>query len=75
MSLIEWSPRGWQLACVSALVALYSLALHGSLRALGWAAGVSSVELPLAVFFLTPTANPLGPFLLLGTATGPSPPA
>lgn len=57
VSLIERALGVWQPACVSAMVALYSLALRGSLRVLDWAAGVSLVELPLAVFFLAPIAN------------------
>ncbi|MCX4858152.1 hypothetical protein OG426_30860 [Streptomyces canus] len=61
-----------QLARVSALVTLYSLALRGSLRVLGWTAEESLVELALAIFFLAPIANaPLGLFYLLGTATKP----
>jgi hypothetical protein len=35
VSLVQWSFGVWQQAGISTLVALYSLALHGSLRALG----------------------------------------
>lgn len=59
-----------------ALVALYSLALRGSLRVLGWAAGVSLVELTLAVFFLAPVANaPSARSSCSGRRPRPSPPA
>ena len=37
VSLAQWSLDVWQQAGLSMLVALYSLALHGSLRTLGWA--------------------------------------
>jgi hypothetical protein len=70
VSLAQWSLGVWQFAGVSALIALYSLALHGSLRVLGWAAGLTVVEVILAAFFLVPVAHPLlGLFFLLGTAT------
>ncbi|WP_435283416.1 sensor histidine kinase [Streptomyces koelreuteriae] len=70
VSLAQWSFGVWQQAGVSTLVALYSLALHGSLRALGWAAGVTVVETTVAVCVLVDVGDPLrGLFFLLGTAT------
>ncbi|MGI5427105.1 sensor histidine kinase [Streptomyces sp. CA-179760] len=70
VSLAQWSFGVWQQAGVSTLVALYSLALHGSLRALGWAAAVTVVETTVAVCVLVDVGNPLrGLFFLLGTAT------
>ncbi|MFC9678751.1 sensor histidine kinase [Streptomyces sp. NPDC056948] len=70
VSLVQWSFGVWQQAGVSTLVALYSLALHGSLRALGWAAAVTVVETTVAVCVLVDIGNPLrGLFFLLGTAT------
>ncbi|MEU5322242.1 histidine kinase [Streptomyces sp. NPDC021056] len=70
VSLVQWSFGVWQQAGVSTLVALYSLALHGSLRALGWAAAVTVAEATVAVCVLLDIGNPLrGLFFLLGTAT------
>ena len=70
ISLAQWSLGIWQQAGVSALVALYSLALHGSLRALRWAAALTAAELVLAATVLLPVPHPLlGLFFLLGTAT------
>jgi signal transduction histidine kinase len=70
VSLLEWSLGVWLQAGVALLVALYSLARHGSLRALAWASGIVGTELAVAVFFLLPVRYPLpGLFLLLGTAT------
>ncbi|MFJ8113691.1 sensor histidine kinase [Streptomyces sp. NPDC096132] len=70
VSLVQWSFGVWQQAGISTLVALYSLALHGSLRALGWAAAVTVAETTVAVCVLVDVGNPLrGLFFLLGTAT------
>ncbi|MFE9442284.1 histidine kinase [Streptomyces sp. NPDC006602] len=70
VALAQWSLGIWQQAGISLLVALYSLALHGSLRALGWAAALTLVELVPAVCFLVPVEHPLpGLFFLVGTAT------
>ncbi|WP_128430969.1 sensor histidine kinase [Streptomyces cyaneus] len=70
VSLVQWSFGVWQQAGVSTLIALYSLALHGSLRVLGWAAAVTVVEMTVAVCVLVDVGNPLrGLFFLLGTAT------
>lgn len=70
VSLIQWSLGIWQQAGISTLVALYTLALHGSLRVLGWAAALTVVEVVLAVCVLAPVEHPLlGLFFLLGTAT------
>lgn len=70
VSLVQWSLDLWQQAGVSMLVALYSLALHGSLRVLGWAVAVTVGELALAVWLLGQVEHPLlGLFFLLGTAT------
>ncbi|MFI9832752.1 sensor histidine kinase [Streptomyces sp. NPDC051913] len=70
VSLVQWSFGVWQQAGISTLVALYSLALHGSLRTLGWAAAVTVAETTVAVCFLVDIGNPVrGLFFLLGTAT------
>jgi signal transduction histidine kinase len=68
--LAQWSLGVWQQTGMAALIALYSLALHGSLRALGWAAAVTAAEMTLAVWLLAPVEHPfLGLFFLTGTAT------
>ncbi|UUU36800.1 histidine kinase [Streptomyces sp. CA-210063] len=70
LNLAQWSLGLWQQAGISALVALYSLALHGSLRALGWAAALTVVHLTLAIGVLVEVDHPLlGLFFMLGTAT------
>ncbi|WP_367319480.1 sensor histidine kinase [Streptomyces sp. HUAS ZL42] len=70
VSVVQWSLGVWQQAGVAALVALYTLALHGSLRALAWAAGLTFVGLTLAVSVLVQVEQPLlGLFFLLGTTT------
>ncbi|NGO14886.1 two-component sensor histidine kinase [Streptomyces sp. HC44] len=70
VSLVQWSLGIWQQAGISMLVALYTLALHGSLRMLGWAAALTVVELTLAVSVIVPVERPLlGLFFLLGTST------
>ncbi|WP_443062382.1 sensor histidine kinase [Streptomyces sp. NBC_00457] len=70
VNLAQWSLGLWQQAGISALVALYSLALHGSLRALGWAAALTVVQLTLAVGVLVHVDQPLlALFFMLGTAT------
>ncbi|MEU6381766.1 histidine kinase [Streptomyces sp. NPDC046909] len=68
VSLVQWSLDVWQQAGISALIALYSLALRGSLRVLTWAAALTVVQLALAVCLLSPVEHPLlGLFFLLGT--------
>ncbi|WP_189937223.1 sensor histidine kinase [Streptomyces aurantiogriseus] len=70
VSLVQWSFGVWQQAGISTLVALYSLARHGSLRVLGWAVAVTVAEVTVAVCVLVDVGNPLrGLFFLLGTAT------
>ncbi|MGI5460274.1 sensor histidine kinase [Streptomyces sp. CA-249302] len=70
VSVVEWSLGVWQQAGLSALVALYSLALRGSLRALGWAAALTAAGLTMAVCVLVPVQHPvLGLFFMLCTAT------
>ncbi|MDW4904144.1 histidine kinase [Streptomyces sp. ADMS] len=70
VSLLQWSLGIWQQSGISMLVALYTLALHGSLRMLGWAAALTGAEVALAVCVLVPVERPLlGMFFLLGTAT------
>lgn len=70
VSLVQWSLGIWQQAGISMLIALYTLALHGSLRVLGWAAALTVVELTLAVCVIVPVERPLlGLFFLLGTST------
>ncbi|MPY57651.1 sensor histidine kinase [Streptomyces spongiae] len=70
VSLVQWSLGVWQQAGISTLVALYSLALHGSLRVLGWAAALTFAELILAVCVLMDVEHwLLGLFFLLGTTT------
>ncbi|MGW9137354.1 sensor histidine kinase [Streptomyces sp. NPDC055681] len=60
-----WLPAG-----IATLVALYSLAVHGSLRLLGWAAAVAVAEVALAVTVLVPVERwVLGLFFLMGTVT------
>jgi signal transduction histidine kinase len=66
--LVTWSLGVWLDAGASMLVALYSLARYGPLRALGWAVAASVVEVTAAAFFLLPVSRPVpGVFLLLGT--------
>ncbi|MEU3889940.1 histidine kinase [Streptomyces sp. NPDC029041] len=68
--LAQWSLGVWQQPGMAALIALYSLALHGSLRALGWAAALTAAQLTLAVARLVPVEHPfLGLFFLMGTTT------
>ncbi len=68
--LAQWSLGVWQQTGMAPLIALYSLALHGSLRMLGWAAAVTAAEMTLAVWLLAPIEHPfLALFFLLGTAT------
>ncbi|WP_234545400.1 sensor histidine kinase, partial [Streptomyces shenzhenensis] len=68
--LAQWSLGVWQQTGMAMLIALYSLALHGSLRTLGWAAAVTTAEMTLAVCLLAPIEHPfLALFFLLGTAT------
>ncbi|MGY1495218.1 sensor histidine kinase [Streptomyces sp. QTS52] len=70
VSIVQWSMGVWQQAGVSALVTLYTLAVCGSLRVLGWAVAVTFVGLTSAVCFLTRVERPLlGLFFVLGTAT------
>lgn len=70
VSLVQWSLDIWQQAGISMLVALYSLALRGPLRLLGWAVAVTVGELTAAVWLLGQVEHPLlGLFFLLGTAT------
>ncbi|MDH6514012.1 signal transduction histidine kinase [Streptomyces sp. SAI-208] len=70
VSLAQWSLGVWQQTGMAGLVALYSLALHGSLRALGWAAALTAAELGLLVGLLAPVEHPLlSLFFVLGTAT------
>ncbi|MEU5029567.1 sensor histidine kinase [Streptomyces milbemycinicus] len=70
VSLAQWSLGIWLSAGISALIALYTLARHGSLRLLGWAGALAATEAALAVFVLVPVEHPLlGLFFLLGTAT------
>ncbi|WP_460062556.1 sensor histidine kinase [Streptomyces sp. YKOK-I1] len=69
VALVQWSLDVWQQAGISALVALYGLALRGSLRALKWAGALTVAQLALAVCLLSPLEHPLlGLFFLLGTA-------
>ncbi|MFI1848308.1 sensor histidine kinase [Streptomyces sp. NPDC020480] len=70
VSLAQWSLGIWLPTGVSALIALYTLARHGSLRLLGRAGALAATEAALAVFVLLPVGHPLlGLFFLLGTAT------
>ncbi|WDF36349.1 histidine kinase [Streptomyces sp. T12] len=70
VSMVQWSLGVWQQAGISALVALYTLAVRGSLRVLGWAAALTFVSLTMAVCLLVRVERPLpGLFFLLGTAT------
>lgn len=70
VSLVQWSLGVWQQTGMAALIALYSLALRGSLRALGWAAALTAAQLTLAIWLLAPVERPfLALFFMLGTAT------
>jgi signal transduction histidine kinase len=70
VSLAHWSMGLWLPGGISALIALYTLARHGSLRLLSWAVGVAVGEVFVAAFFLVPVDHPLlGSFFLLGTTT------
>jgi signal transduction histidine kinase len=67
VAIVEWSLQIWQYVGVSALIAISSLALHGSLRLLRWAVAFACAELVLAVTVLMPAARPmLSLFFLLG---------
>ncbi|MGO4757896.1 sensor histidine kinase, partial [Streptomyces sp. 2MCAF27] len=70
VSLAQWSLGIWLPAGISALIALYTLARHGSLRLLGWAGALAATNVLLAVWVLVPVKHPLlGVFFLLGTVT------
>lgn len=70
VSLVVWSTGVWLNAGISTLVALYTLALRGSPRMLGWAAALTFIEVVLAAFVLVQVSHPLlASFFLLGTAT------
>jgi signal transduction histidine kinase len=70
VSVVQWSLGVWQQAGISALVTLYTLALRGSLRVLGWAVALTAVSLAVAICLLKQVEHPLlGLFFLLGTAT------
>ena len=67
VSIVEWSLKIWQYAGVSALIALCSLAVYGSLRLLRWAVAFACIELIVAVTVLMPADRPLlSLFFLLG---------
>ncbi|ONI80810.1 two-component sensor histidine kinase [Saccharothrix sp. ALI-22-I] len=63
--LVPWSFGLWQLAAVCLVVSLHNLALHGSLRVLGWAAVAALAQVSVAVWFLLPTNNPPVAMLML----------
>ncbi|MET9788991.1 histidine kinase [Streptomyces canus] len=70
VSVVQWSLGIWQQAGISALVALYTLAVRGSLRVLGWAVALTFVSLAMAICLLKQVEHPLlGLFFMLGTAT------
>ncbi|MER7789581.1 histidine kinase [Streptomyces sp. NPDC097640] len=70
VSLAQWAVGIWLPAGISALIALYTLARHGSLRLLGWAGALAAANVVLAVWVLVPAKHPLlGVFFLLGTVT------
>ncbi|WP_345433503.1 sensor histidine kinase [Actinoallomurus vinaceus] len=69
-AMIPWSLGMWLLAGASLLTALHNLALHGSLRVLGWAAAAIFGELSMVVWFLQPTDRPVvGLVMLAGWET------
>ncbi|MGW3283282.1 histidine kinase [Streptomyces sp. NPDC001002] len=71
-SVLQWSMEVWLPTGLAGLVALYTLARQGPLRALGWAVALTAGELLLAAFVLVPGKGEhplLGSFLLLGTVT------
>jgi signal transduction histidine kinase len=66
----QWSLNLWQPAGVCVLIALYTLASRGPLRALWWALALAVVEVTLAVWVLSDATSPVqGMFFLLGTVT------
>ncbi|MFJ9381300.1 sensor histidine kinase [Streptomyces sp. NPDC101455] len=66
---LQWSLGVWQQAGLSGLIALGTLALHGSLRALGWATALTFAGLSVSVCLL-PVEHPLlGLFFLTATTT------
>jgi signal transduction histidine kinase len=68
--LVQWSLGVWQQSGMAVLIALHSVAVRGSLRALGWAAALTAAQMTLAVWLLAPVEHPfLGLFFLTGTAT------
>lgn len=70
VSMVQWSLGVWQQAGISALVTLYTLAVCGSLRVLGWAVALTFIGLTSAVCLLAQVEHPLlGLFFMLGTAT------
>ncbi|MET7512218.1 histidine kinase [Streptomyces sp. NPDC005480] len=68
VSLVQGLMGVWLAAGGSVLVALYTLALHGSLRVLGWAVVVAIAQVVLAAGVLVPVERwVLAVFFLLGT--------
>lgn len=67
---VQWSLQLWQPVGVCVLIALYTLASRGPLRALGWAVAIAVAEVTLAVWVLSDAGGRLqGMFFLLGTVT------
>ncbi|MDD9376909.1 histidine kinase [Streptomyces sp. ZAF1911] len=70
VSLVQGILGLWMPAGLSALIALYTLARHGSLRVLGWAVAVAIAQVVLAAGVLVSVEHwLLGLFFLLGTVT------
>lgn len=74
-TLVEWYLGVWVQVGISLPIALYSLALYGSPRVLGWAAALTATELCLAGYVIIPGDlpgdRPLGwLFPMVGTALG-----
>ncbi|WP_236717969.1 sensor histidine kinase [Actinoplanes sp. TFC3] len=73
VSLLQFALGVWLQAGMSVLIAIYSVAVYGSLRGLAWAFAVTAAQLTLAVLLLVPFERTLvGLFLLLGTTTAAS---
>jgi signal transduction histidine kinase len=68
--LVAWSLGVWLDAGASLLIALYSVARYGPLRAVGWATATTALGVSASTFFLLPVSHPVpGVFLMLGTTT------
>jgi signal transduction histidine kinase len=67
-ALAQWSLGVQMQEGASLAIALYSLALRGSIRTVAWAAGLLTVQLTVAVYFLLPVDN--NPVVVLALVVG-----